>query len=106
MKLIKFKVALTLASLIVPTMALAQQPVTVSPDKVFDLKIKASDVNKISNALGKMPFEDVADLIVSLRQQIFIQAQEKPVENNKMGNIENNQGIITQGTVPKKEPDK
>lgn len=74
--------ALTISLLLSPTMALAQQ-ISVSPDRVFELKIKVSDVNKISNALGKLPYEDVAELIGSLRQQIYEQAQptdKKPVE--------------------------
>lgn len=61
-----------------PTLCMAQT-IQVPPDKIFEIKIKVSDINTISKALGKMPFEDVAELMQSIRQQVFTQAQ-KPVD--------------------------
>lgn len=64
---------------LLPTLALAQQ-INVPPDKVFELQIKAIDIEKISKALSELPYKDVADLMASMRQQIFTQATQKPVE--------------------------
>lgn len=69
---------LLIAGLCLTSTQLWAQSVTVSPDKILELKIKASDVGKISDALADKPFKDVADLMQSLRQQIFEQVQPKP----------------------------
>lgn len=67
---------LILSLLLLPTMALAQTPIDT-----FILKVKPADLDKIGKGLGKLPFEDVADLMQSLRQQVIEQSQPKAVDN-------------------------
>ena len=57
--------------------SLAQQP--TAPNE-FHLTIKSTDVNVIGKALGKLPFDEVAELLQSLRAQIIEQSVPKAVE--------------------------
>ena len=41
----------------------------------YKLTIKSTDLDKLGKALGTLPFNDVADLMASLRQQIIEQQQ-------------------------------
>lgn len=41
----------------------------------YVLKIKAADVDKLGKALGLLPFNEVVDLMASLRNQIIEQQQ-------------------------------
>lgn len=58
-----------------PTIAMAQMPTEVT------LKVKTTDLEKIGKALGRLPFDDVAELMQSLRQQVIEQST-KPVDNS------------------------
>lgn len=53
----------------------------------FTLKVAPADIDKIGKGLSKLPFEDVADLMQSLRNQVIQQQQaaNKPVEEKKDG---------------------
>ena len=67
------RVSLAIAFCVVSSMAFAQQE--------FNLKLKAADVDLIGRALGKLPYEEVANLVNNLRQQIVDQ-QGKPASVN------------------------
>jgi len=73
---------LLLSFCLLPTLALAQQ-INVPPDKVFEIQVRAVDIEKISKALMELPYKDVADLMASIRQQVFTQAQQKPVDKTE-----------------------
>lgn len=80
--------ALMIAALLtLPTTAWAQQPAPLSTVPAeYNLKVKPADVDNIGKGLGKLPFEEVAALMQSLRQQIVEQQQAqvpKPVEPAK-----------------------
>ena len=62
--------------------AMAQQPQSIPPSTPteFHLTIKPTDVNTLAKALGKLPFEEVADLMQSLRSQIIDQQVPRKVE--------------------------
>lgn len=51
----------------------------------YTFKVRAVDMDKIGKGLAKLPFEDVADLMQSLRNQVIEQQQaaNKPVEEKK-----------------------
>ncbi len=55
-----------------------QEEIILSRDKTFNLEIKAVDVTIIEEALIKLPYEKVADLLNDIRLQVFkeIQRQE------------------------------
>lgn len=72
MKKLIWPVAFVLA-FVVPTYAQQVQEMT--------LKVTPADVEVIGRALGKLPFDDVAQLIQKLRAQIL--EQQKPVEGQK-----------------------
>lgn len=46
------------------------------------LRVKPADIDKLGKALGKLPYDEAADLINSLRQQI-IEQQSKSVQEPK-----------------------
>lgn len=48
----------------------------------FIIKVKPADVDKIGKGLGKLPYEEVADLMQYLRQQV-IEQQNKAVQEPK-----------------------
>lgn len=48
----------------------------------YTLKVKAVELDKIGKALGKLPYEEVVELIQNLRQQVIEQQQPKPVEKS------------------------
>lgn len=67
---------LMIGLLLVPTMVQAQQ----LPSE-YSLKLKAPQVDLIGKALSKLPFEEVADLMQSMRVQVIEQQQpKKPVD--------------------------
>jgi hypothetical protein len=68
------RVSLAIAFCVVSSMAFAQQ-------QVFNLKLEAKDIDVIGRALGKLPYEEVANLVNNLRQQIVDQ-QGKPASVN------------------------
>lgn len=49
----------------------------------YDVKLKPNELDLIGKGLGKLPFEEVAPLIQSLRSQIMEQQQPKVVEQPK-----------------------
>lgn len=49
----------------------------------YNLKVKPGEADLIGKGLGKLPFEEVAPLIQSLRSQIIEQHQIKAVEQPK-----------------------
>ena len=61
-----------------PTLALAQQP---TPSE-YILKVKPAQLDVIGKGLGRLPYEEVAELMQSLRQQVVEQQMKvnKPVE--------------------------
>lgn len=73
-------VALTIASLFIPTVVYSQQ----LPAE-FILRVKPVDLDKIGRGLGKLPFDDVVELIQSLRSQVIEQQTKanSPVDNSK-----------------------
>lgn len=73
------KALLTVCLLMLPTLALAQAQPTVVPNE-YVFKIKPADVDKLGKGLAKLPFEDVAELMQSLRSQVIEQQQSKPIE--------------------------
>lgn len=54
--------------------AFAQQPIVQIPAE-YNLKIKPVDVEKLGRGLGKLPYEDVIELMQNLRQQIIEQQE-------------------------------
>lgn len=78
----KFKILVTIAmvSLVSTANAQPQQPVTPAE---YVLKVKPADIDKIGKGLAKLPFEEVADLMQALRQQVFDQQQPKQTEEKK-----------------------
>lgn len=74
---------LILSLVLLPTLAYAQaQPLTTVPTE-YILKVKPTDVDKLGKGLAKLPFEDVAELMQSLRNQIVEQQQLKTPEPTK-----------------------
>lgn len=63
------------AAIVIPTLVRAQQ--APAPTE-FKLTVTNDDVNTIGKALGRLPFDDVAQLIQKLREQIV--SQSKPPE--------------------------
>lgn len=57
-------------------------PLAVVPNE-YVLKVKPADVDKIGKGLGKIPFEEVAELMQSLREQIVQQQQPAKIEPDK-----------------------
>lgn len=48
----------------------------------FIIKLKPDDLNKVAKGLGRLPYEEVAELIQNLRQQV-IEQQNKAVQEPK-----------------------
>ncbi len=71
------KLALTVALLLVPTLALAQTP--IAPDAPVVLNITIAKADKIWRGLRKLPVEEVEELMNEIRQQVATQTQPKPV---------------------------
>lgn len=76
--------ALVFGLLIVPTLALAQNNQPTAAPSEYVIKIKGVDLDKIGKALGKLPFEEVAELMQILRQQVYEQqSKAKPVDGSE-----------------------
>lgn len=76
------KLALILALSVMSSVVMAQPPASNQPTVLqpvapaeYVLKIKPADVDKIGKGLGMLPFNDVAELMQILRQQIIEQQQ-------------------------------
>jgi hypothetical protein len=71
MKMFKIAIGILVLS---STVAFAQQPTSQSIQQTqvneFVLRLKPNDVNVLGKALGKLPFEEVSELMQSLRMQI------------------------------------
>lgn len=64
------------------SMAHAQQAAP-QPVAEFTVKLTGAEVDIVGNALGRMPYQDVALIIQKLRQQI-VEQQNKPVDKDQM----------------------
>lgn len=75
------RVNFLLAGLIfIATPIQAQAP--QAPQVEFLLKVTAGELDVIGKALGKLPFEDVAQLLQKLRQQV-VEQQKPKIEPEK-----------------------
>jgi hypothetical protein len=79
MKLLKYSVSILMLS----TAAIAQQPNQSPQPKEYVLRLTPDDVNVIGKALGRLPFDDVAMVIQSLRAQIIDQNTPKQPSTSK-----------------------
>lgn len=91
------------------TSAIAQ-PVqnSVQQPSEYTLKVTPADTDLIAEGLQTQPFGKVVPLINKLREQIIQQQQALnkspvPVEN-KIGEVKDNKGIITQDNKPVETP--
>lgn len=67
--------------LLLAAMIAFASPAMAQAPQEFILKVKPVDVDKIGKGLAKLPFEEVAELMQVLRQQIMEQQQPaKPIE--------------------------
>ncbi len=71
---------LLLSLLLMPTLALAQQPTPIAPEAPITLSITISKADKIWRGLRKLPVEEVEELMNEIRQQVASQTQSKPTE--------------------------
>lgn len=62
------------------------QPAQPAPDKEFTLTVTNAEIAKIGEALGKLPYNEVAPMFFKLQQQVSKQNEQPktpPVEEKK-----------------------
>jgi len=55
---------------------MAQENITVHPEHLFQLQVKAAWLPTIRGALGRLPFDEVVQIIDALESQLTAQRQQ------------------------------